>query len=54
MNYEELEGIIGYCSYCHEEIYDCQTYIAKNGDKYHPECHEIINHYHYYDEFKEE
>ncbi len=42
-------GIIGYCSYCFNEIYDYQPYTVDNGDKYHKECYEIKHCY--YDPF---
>ena len=37
-NDDYLEDIVGYCSYCHDEIYVGDDYIVEKGAIYHKEC----------------
>ena len=51
MNTEQIEK---YCAYCHDKIRE-ERWITSHADQvYHPECFELLAHYHYYDEFNEE
>lgn len=50
----KTEQIEKYCAYCYDKIPEAGAVTVDKDKIYHPECFEIINHYHYYDEFKEE
>ena len=43
-----------YCNYCHNEIEETKGITSYADKVYHPECFELLNHFHYYDEFNEE
>ena len=36
-------NIIGYCLYCKRPIYESEDYSVRNGEKYHPECYDLID-----------
>jgi len=43
-----------YCNYCLDRIPENSAFVNDRTNIYHPECFELLSHYHYYDEFKEE
>lgn len=43
-NYDEInnEEIIGWCNYCKNSIIPKDTYVVRDGKKYHRYCFELI------------
>ena len=36
------KNIIGYCAYCKNEIEEGKDYVVRGGNKYHPDCYDLI------------
>lgn len=54
-DYDRVD-LVGWCSYCHGEIYSDEDYIHENSDYFHTDCDVQMNTYideygenHYYD-----
>ena len=54
MTNEQLNQEYLYCNYCHDKIQEEKGITSYADRVYHPECFELLTHYHYYDEFNEE